>query len=404
MFRNWFKRSSTDEKQAQNNPTETPAAPETAETQPVEQNEAEAAEAEAAVHQSKEEKQSDKKGLRGFLDSARELALTPVDPWFNKMAKGLDKTRQNLVSRVSSLFNSSKRIDEDFWDELENILLTADVGLTASTSILEKLQNVQKSKKISDPAALLDELKQILGEILNRRKNEQCDFNLPSDRLKIIMMVGVNGVGKTTTAAKLAAKFKNDGHKVILAAADTFRAAAIDQLKSWAQRINIDIVSHQEGSDPSAVVFDSIKAAQARNCDLVIIDTAGRLHNKINLMEELGKIRRVCDKACPDALHETWLVLDATTGQNALEQAKVFNKAVTLTGVVMCKLDGTGKGGVVIAVGEEFNLPVRYIGVGEAADDLREFNPDLFLEALFNDPASYKDIENRDDKTVEEDQ
>ncbi|MGM9992710.1 MAG: signal recognition particle-docking protein FtsY [Candidatus Bruticola sp.] len=401
MFRNWFKRSSTDEQQAQTNSLAATEAEETPEAQPIEESELKSIDSETADHQSQEEKPSEKKGLRSFLDSARELALTPVDPWFNKMAKGLDKTRQNLVSRVSSLFNSSKRIDEDFWDELENILLTADVGLTASTNILEKLKGVQKNKKISDPTALHGELKQILSEILNNRQVEQQSDDLQKGRLKIIMMVGVNGVGKTTTAAKLAAKFKNDGHKVILAAADTFRAAAIDQLQSWAQRINIDVISHQEGSDPSAVVFDSIKAAQARNCDLVIIDTAGRLHNKVNLMEELGKIRRVCDKACPDALHETWLVLDATTGQNALEQAKVFNRAVQLTGIVMCKLDGTGKGGVVIAVGEEFGLPVRYIGVGEAVDDLREFDPDLFLEALFNDPVNYKEIENKDSKTSE---
>lgn len=336
-----------------------------------------------------------KKGLRAFLDSAKELALTPVDPWFNKMAQGLDKTRRQFVNQVSALFFSSNKIDEDFWDELESILLTADVGLTASADILKRLKTAQKEKKITQPSDLLTEMKAILGDILRQHKGEKCGLELTPGQLKVVMMVGVNGVGKTTTAAKLAAKFKADGHKVILAAADTFRAAAIDQLQSWAERIGVDLVSHQEGSDPSAVVFDAIKAAQARGCDLVIIDTAGRLHNKANLMEELGKIRRVCHKACPGAPHETWLVVDATTGQNALEQAKVFNRAAELTGVVMCKLDGTGKGGVVIAVGEEFHLPVRYIGVGEAVDDLREFDPDLFLEALFAEPANYKEIETK---------
>ena len=382
MFKNWFKRNKEDKAPVQEN-TETQATP-------VEQEQQAAPE---QVQEQPEQEPNAKKGLRGLFNSAKELALTPVDPWFSKMAQGLDKTRRQFVSRVSNLFSSSNKIDEDFWDELENILLTADVGLTASTNILDKLKKVQKSKKISQPAELLTELKSILGEILHQHKGETCGLALTAGQLKVVMMVGVNGVGKTTTAAKLAAKFKAEGHKVILAAADTFRAAAIDQLQSWAAKIGVDIVSHQEGSDPSAVVFDAIKAAQARNCDLVIIDTAGRLHNKVNLMEELGKIKRVCDKACPGAPHETWLVVDATTGQNALEQAKVFNRAAELTGVVMCKLDGTGKGGVVIAVGEEFNLPVRYIGVGEAADDLREFDPDLFLEALFAEPANYKEIE-----------
>lgn len=375
MF-NWFKRK--EEKNSTQNHAE-PTVSDTSESK--------------RIAETPSQEQDNKKGLRSFFNSAKELALTPVDPWFNKMTQGLDKTRRQFVNRVSNLFSSSHKIDEDFWDELESILLTADVGLTASADILDRLKATQKSKKISQPNELLAEMKSILSDILRQHKGEKCGLDLHPGELKVVMMVGVNGVGKTTTAAKLAAKFKADGHKVILAAADTFRAAAIDQLQSWAEKIGVDLVSHQEGSDPSAVVFDAIKAAQARGCDLVIIDTAGRLHNKVNLMEELGKIKRVCDKACPGAPHETWLVVDATTGQNALEQAKVFNRAAELTGVVMCKLDGTGKGGVVIAVGEEFNLPVRYIGVGEAVDDLREFDPDLFLEALFAEPINYKEIE-----------
>lgn len=361
-------------------------------------------------------------GLRSLWEGARRLALTPVDPWFSKVAQSLDKTRQQLVHQVSNLFTSSKRIDEEFWEELEDILLTADVGVGASTRILDELQKVQKEKRIKEPEALFDELKVIVGKILRvndlkadidgnsntdrdgeDKNRDTLGLRLSREHLNVIMMVGVNGVGKTTTTAKLAAKFKQEGFKVILAAADTFRAAAVDQLQVWAHRVGVDLVRHQEGSDPGAVVFDAIKAAQARHCNVVLIDTAGRLHNKAHLMEELRKIRRVADKACPGAPQETLLVLDATTGQNALEQTKIFNQITELTGLVMCKLDGTGKGGIVIAIGQEFNIPVRYIGVGEAVEDLREFDPSQFLEALFAEPASYKELEKQFSHTEQSD-
>lgn len=326
-------------------------------------------------------------GLKGLWEKTRRLATTPVDPWFSKMAQGLDKTRQQFVGRITNLFTSSHKIDAQFWEELEDILLTADVGLAATTNIIDKL----KEEKLSDPQLLRQKIKVIIGDILKGNHSE--NLVIDPDRLNVIMMVGVNGTGKTTTTAKLAHLFKTKGYKVLLAAADTFRAAAIDQLQIWADKVGVELIRHQEGSDPGAVVFDAIEGAKARKCNIVLIDTAGRLHNKFNLMEELSKIRRVAGKAYDGAPHETLLVLDATTGQNAIEQARVFSKSTELTGLVMCKLDGTGKGGVVVALGQEFNLPVRYIGVGEAVDDLREFNAEQFLEALFADPASFKDIE-----------
>lgn len=331
-------------------------------------------------------------GWRGLWEGARQLALTPVDPWFAKMAQGLEQTRRHLVDRVADLFHSSRHIDEEFWEELEDILLTADVGLAATTHILDELRRAQKEKKLTQPAQMLEELKSIVGQIFARNGSHAGGLKLDPQRLNVILMVGVNGVGKTTTTAKLAAQFQKEGYKVLLAAADTFRAAAIEQLEVWAKRLGVEFVRHQEGSDPSAVVFDALQAAQARGCNLVFIDTAGRLHNKANLMDELRKIKRVAHKAYPGAPQETLLVLDATTGQNALEQAKIFNQVTEMSGLVMCKLDGTGKGGVLVALGQELPIPVRYIGVGEGIDDLRQFEPAQFLEALFSAPANYKEF------------
>ena len=368
-------------------------------------------------------------GLRNMWEATRRLALTPVDPWFAKMAEGLDKTRRNLVGQVKALFTSHGAIDEEFWEELEDVLLTADVGVGASERILEELRASVKEKKLSEPSALLEELKAILGRILGAEdgalaaETESQSGESPSEaapngasqgqaslsdvsksddagaisqgaapcrglrvekgKLTVVLMVGVNGAGKTTTTAKLAAHYKAQGFKVLMAAADTFRAAAIDQLQVWAERIGVDLIRHKEGADPAAVVFDAVSAAKARGTELLLVDTAGRLHNKANLMEELRKIKRVAGRDLEGAPHEIMLVLDATTGQNALEQARVFNSVTELTGLILCKLDGTSRGGIIVAIAQEFNIPVRYIGVGEGIDDLREFSPRQFLDALF---------------------
>ena len=407
MFSNLFKRSSESETKTENTPEEQAAGEAQEPESAVENDEAEASEAqeEAAEAEENEERENTKeaaKGLRGLWEKTRRLASTPVDPWFSKISQGLDKTRRQFVGRISNLFSTSGRIDEEFWEELEDILLTSDVGLGAANTILDELRRVQKEKKIKEPQLLNDEIKAIIARILQAEAGG--GLHLDKDKLTVIMMVGVNGTGKTTTTAKLANKFKEEGHKVLLAAADTFRAAAIDQLQIWADRINIDLIRHQEGSDPGAVVYDAIEAAKARGCSIVLIDTAGRLHNKNNLMEELRKIKRVANKACPGAPHETLLVLDATTGQNALEQARVFNSVTDLTGLIMCKLDGTDKGGVVVGIGQEFKIPVRYIGVGEAVDDLREFNAGQFLDALFAAPDNYKNIEKLEEEAAAEEE
>ncbi len=352
--------------------------------------EAEPSEAEAQP----KEKAKSRFGLRSMWEATRRIALTPVDPWFAKMAAGLNKTRESLVGQVKNLFSSHKKIDDELWDELEDVLLTADVGIGASERILEELRQVVKEKKLNEPDSLLAELKAILGRILGAElpdAGQEADevpvnarkLNVEHGKLMVVLMVGVNGAGKTTTTAKIAAHYKAQGFKVLMAAADTFRAAAIDQLQVWADRIGVDLIKHQEGADPAAVVFDAVSAAKARGTELLLVDTAGRLHNKANLMEELRKIRRVAGRDLEGAPHEILLVLDATTGQNALEQARVFNSVTELTGLILCKLDGTSRGGIIVAIAQEFNIPVRYIGVGEGVDDLREFDPQQFLEALF---------------------
>ncbi len=323
-------------------------------------------------------------GLRGIWEATRRLALTPVDPFFEKMAEGLNRTRQNLVGQVVDLFRSHRKIDQEFWEDLEAILLTADVGVAATDRILEALRGAVREKKLREPSELLGELREVMGRILGADDPQAGDLKIEKGRVNVVLMVGVNGTGKTTTTAKLAHHYQKQGFKVLLAAADTFRAAAIDQLQVWADRVGVDLVRHREGSDPAAVVYDAIAAAQARGADLVLVDTAGRLHSKANLMEELKKIRRVSGKDLPGAPHEVLLVLDATTGQNALEQARVFHQVTELTGLVLCKLDGTARGGIIVAIAQEFQIPVKYIGVGEGLEDLQPFVPQLFLEALFN--------------------
>jgi fused signal recognition particle receptor len=299
---------------------------------------------------------------------------------FDKLKSGLAKTRDNFSSRVNSLINSSKIIDEEFYDQLEELLILADVGAKAAESIINDIKKQVRQQKLRDPeqvrALLKGELERVLSE--NAASNDMDLYP------RIILVVGVNGVGKTTTIGKLAYKFKQDGRKVLLAAADTFRAAAAEQLEIWSQRAGVDIVKHEEGSDPAAVVFDAIQSAKARKTDVIICDTAGRLHNKKNLMEELKKINRVIEREYPEAYKEVLLILDATTGQNAISQARVFKEAVDINGIALTKLDGTAKGGVVIAIADELSVPVKYIGVGEGIDDLQDFDPQNFVSALLD--------------------
>ncbi len=306
--------------------------------------------------------------------------------FFNKIAEGLKKTRDSMMGKVDALLNSFTKIDEDFFDELEESLIMADVGAVTSARICENLRKKVKEEGLSDPAAVKGALKEIIAQML---EGDEA-LNL-STKPSIILVIGVNGVGKTTTIGKLAHNLHEDGKKVLLAAADTFRAAAIDQLQIWADRAGVDLVKHGEGSDPAAVVFDAINAGKARGCDVVICDTAGRLHNKKNLMDELSKIARVIDREAPGSAKEVLLVLDATTGQNALNQAKLFQEAAGLTGIILTKLDGTARGGVVIGIKEELNIPIKYIGVGEQIDDLRPFDSKDFVEALFEDSPITKE-------------
>lgn len=289
---------------------------------------------------------------------------------FARLLAGLSKTKDNITGRIDSLLKSYTKIDEELLEDLEEILITADVGVTTTMEIIDRLRDMIKERGVKDPLEVRDLLKEIVASIL-KEGNSELDIN-PGPA--VIVMVGVNGVGKTTTIGKLAQRYKKDGKKVMLAAADTFRAAATEQLDIWAKRIDVDIIKHHEGADPGAVVFDAIKASQARKVDLLICDTAGRLHNKANLMNELGKIFKIIDREYPEAKKEVLLVVDATTGQNAVSQAKTFKEVANITGIVLTKLDGTAKGGVVLAVKSEVDVPVKLIGVGERAEDLQSFD------------------------------
>jgi len=299
---------------------------------------------------------------------------------FQKLKDGLAKTRHGLVEKVEQLFSGRNRIDEDLYDELEEILIGADIGVPTTLELMQALRRAVKDQKIEEPGELSRVLKEKLASILG---HDSVPLNLDGHQPAVIMVVGVNGVGKTTTIGKLAHRCKADGKKVLLAAADTFRAAAIEQLEIWGQRNGVEVIRHHEGSDPAAVVFDAIQAARARRIDVLIIDTAGRLHTKVNLMEELKKVRRVAERELPGAPHEVLLVLDATTGQNAVSQAKLFGEVTGVTGIALTKLDGTAKGGIVIAIKGELDIPVKLIGIGEQMDDLRDFAPADFVEALF---------------------
>ena len=302
--------------------------------------------------------------------------------FFDKLKVGLTKTKQVFTDRVEQVFKQFKKVDDELFDELEEALIVADVGAETSMDIIDRLRDASKEKKITEGEDLKNELQAIITEFLVEHAPEETDSASP---LTIYLIIGVNGVGKTTSIGKLAAKFKAEGKNVLLAAADTFRAAATEQLIIWGERAGVDVIHHGEGSDPAAVVFDAVGAAKSRGCDILIVDTAGRLHNKKNLMAELQKILKVADREAPDAKKETLLVLDATTGQNALSQAKTFGEIAEITGLILTKLDGSAKGGVVIAISHEQHLPVKFIGVGEGIDHLQEFNPQEFAAALFED-------------------
>ena len=302
----------------------------------------------------------------------------PKKGFFKRLVAGLSKTRNSIKSGFDSVFGLS-HIDDDFYEELEEILIMADIGVVTTENIIDDLKEKVKELKIKEPAQCRELLIDTIKEQMSVDENAY-DFE---EKKSVILMIGVNGVGKTTTTGKLAAQYKNNGKRVLLAAADTFRAAAIEQLTEWSNRSGVDIIAQSEGSDPAAVVFDAVNAAKARNTDILLCDTAGRLHNKKNLMEELKKISRIIDREFPDAHKETFVVLDGTTGQNALAQAKQFKEVADISGIVLTKLDGTAKGGIAIAIQAELGIPVKYIGVGEQIDDLQRFNSDEFVNALF---------------------
>ena len=300
--------------------------------------------------------------------------------FFKRLVEVLTKTRNNIVSGIDSIFSGFSSIDDDFYDEIEEILIMGDLGINATTSIIEDLKRKVKEQHIKDPA----ECKELLIESIKEEMNVGETAYEFENRTSVVLVIGVNGVGKTTSIGKLAGKLKDQGKKVVLAAADTFRAAAGEQLVSWANRAGVEIISGQEGSDPGAVVYDAIQAAKARHADVLLVDTAGRLHNKKNLMAELGKLNRIIEKEYPEAYRETLVVLDGTTGQNALAQAKEFKEVADITGIILTKLDGTAKGGIAVAIHSELGIPVKYIGVGESIDDLQKFDANQFVNALFN--------------------
>ncbi len=305
--------------------------------------------------------------------------------FFNKIAEGIKKTRDSIMGGLNRLLNSFTKIDENFFDELEETLIMCDIGVQTSEDICSALRAKVKEEGITSPDEIRAALKDIIADMLGEDKKLDT-----STKPSVILVIGVNGAGKTTTIGKLAAKFRNEGKKVIVAAADTFRAAAIDQLQVWTERAGVDIVKHSEGSDPASVVYDAVAAAKARGADIVICDTAGRLHNKKNLMDELKKITRICYQQAEGCSIETLLVLDATTGQNAVNQAKLFSQTADITGIVLTKLDGTAKGGIIISIHRELGIPIKLVGVGEKIEDLQEFNAHDFAEALFISDSEFE--------------
>lgn len=302
--------------------------------------------------------------------------------FFERLKFGLSKTRSSISGKINDLVKMSRKLDDDFWEELEEILIQADIGVNTSLKLVEQVRQSARKQKKTDSSEVMELIAAEVGEML---KTDHNALNLSPEGLTIILVVGVNGAGKTTTIAKLAYRLKSENKRVILAAADTFRAAAIDQLQIWADRVGLDLIKHQEGADPGAVVFDAISAARSRKADVLIIDTAGRLQNKTNLMKEITKIRKIIEREVPEGPNEVLLVLDATTGQNAISQAKIFLEATGVSGIVLTKLDGTAKGGIVLTIATELDIPVKLVGIGEKMDDLRDFEPETFARALFEE-------------------
>ncbi|WP_134700346.1 signal recognition particle-docking protein FtsY [Ammoniphilus sp. YIM 78166] len=317
-----------------------------------------------------------------FFKKLKEKISQKTEEVTVKFKEGLTKTRDAVVGKVEDLVRRYKKIDEEFFEELEEILISADVGVNTVMELVDDLRKEAKKQKIEDALALKPLISEKLVGLFQENATDY-GLNIQEGRLTIIMFVGVNGVGKTTTIGKMAHMFKQQGKKVLLAAGDTFRAGAIEQLEVWGQRVGVEVVKHQAGADPAAVVYDAIHAARSRGVDILLCDTAGRLQNKVNLMEELNKVYRVIAREVPDAPHETLLVLDATTGQNAMNQARAFGEATKVSGIVLTKLDGTAKGGIVIAISNELKTPVKYVGLGEKMDDLQPFDPEQFVHALF---------------------
>ncbi|MCG7376967.1 fused signal recognition particle receptor [Paenibacillus amylolyticus] len=316
-----------------------------------------------------------------FFKKLRDSIASKTESVTKQFKEGLEKTRKEFVEKVSDLMVRRKKIDEEFYEELEEILIGADVGVNTVMNLIDELRDEVKKRKIEDAAELQPVLSEKLTDLLRGEQNNELKLN--PNGITVILFVGVNGVGKTTTIGKLAHRYKQQGKKVIMAAGDTFRAGAIEQLEVWGQRAGVEVIKQQAGSDPAAVMFDAVQAAKQRNADILLCDTAGRLQNKSNLMEELNKIYRVIQREIPDAPHEVLMVLDATTGQNALNQAKLFGEKSGVTGLVLTKLDGTAKGGIVVAIRQELDLPVKMVGLGEKMEDLQPFDSEQFVHALF---------------------
>ncbi|MED3573445.1 signal recognition particle-docking protein FtsY [Cytobacillus praedii] len=320
-----------------------------------------------------------------FFKKLKEKITKQTDSVTEKFKDGLAKTRDNFSGKVNDLVARYRKVDEDFFEELEEILIQADVGFDTVMKLVEELKMEVKRKNIQDPQEVQSVISEKLVEIYEAGGEGSAELNMQEDFLTVILFVGVNGVGKTTTIGKLAHKFKSEGKKVLLAAGDTFRAGAIEQLEVWGERVGVEVIKQGAGSDPAAVMFDAVQAAKSRQADILICDTAGRLQNKVNLMKELEKVKRVIEREIPGAPHEVLLVLDATTGQNAMIQAKTFKEATDVSGIVLTKLDGTAKGGIVLAIRNELNIPVKFVGLGEKMDDLQEFNAEQYVYGLFAD-------------------